>query len=67
MVLIVYELNVHRIKEYSFNEFVRKMKTVCGVTVKKMIPKELSSDLKLFILGFIFLQMGEVVLKNCKH
>lgn len=64
MVLIVYELNVHRIKEYSFNEFVRKMKTVCEVTVKKKkIPKELSSDLKLFILGFIFLQMGEVVLK----
>lgn len=30
----MYELNVHRIKEYSFNEFVRKMKTVCGVTVK---------------------------------
>lgn len=29
-----------------------------------MIPKELSSDLKLFILGFIFLQMGEVVLKK---
>lgn len=29
-----------------------------------MIPKELSSDLKLFILGFIFLQMGEVVFKK---